>query len=517
MRLIYAACCALACVLAPARADDPNPSTATGVVFEDRNGNGLRDADEPGIAQLRVSNGREIVKTDEKGAYRLPVSDDTILFVIKPRDWSTPVDKLNLPRFYYIHYPAGSPKMKYPAIDPTGPLPASVDFPLTKWPEPERFKVLLVGDPQATNLKEVDYVGHDIVEGLAGTDAVLGFSLGDIVFNNLDVREAVNQTMAHIGIPWHNVLGNHDEDYQAADDEHSDDNFERAYGPAYYSFDYGPVHFIVLDDVLWSGHIGKGDDYKSGLGEKQLEFVRNDLKLVPHEQLVVLTMHIPIVQIEERAELYRLLAEHPHVASFSGHLHVTRHWFLTTADGWPGAEPHHHFSIGAACGCWWLGAPDEYGLPPALQQDGTPNGWCIATFEGNRHTVEFRAARRPAEYQMSIWAPEAVAADPAGQTEILVNVFAGSERSTVEMRVGRGEWSKLERVEREDPYYVALKKAEEANPPKDRHKLPGLKKSTHIWRGVLPAELPAGTHLIEVRTMDVYGQAYAGRRILRVE
>lgn len=515
MRLSCAALCALAFLLTAARAEDP--TSAAGFVFDDRNGNGVRDEGEPGVAEIRVSNGREIVKTDEKGAYRLAVSDDTILFVIKPRDWSTPVDKLNLPRFYYIHYPAGSPKLKYPAIDPTGPLPASVDFPLTKRPEPERFKVLLIGDTQTRNVAEVNYLAHDIVEGLGGTDAALAFSLGDIVFNSLDVRDAVNGTMAHIGIPCHNVLGNHDEDYQAADDEHSDDNFERAYGPAYYSFDYGPVHFIVLDDVMWLGHIGKGDDYKSGLGARQLDFVRNDLKLVPADQLVVLTMHIPIVLIEEHAELYRLLAEHPHTASFSGHLHVTRHWFLGKDDGWPGTEPHHHLSVGAACGSWWSGVMDEAGLPHALQQDGTPNGWCVATFEGQRQTVEYRAARRPADYQMSIWAPEVVTADMADKTEVLVNVFAGSERSTVELRVGPGAWVKLERVEGEDPYYVALRKAEEGERSPSGRKMPKPKQSAHLWRGTLPAGLSAGTYAIEARTTDVYGQTYGGRRIVRIE
>ena len=29
--------------------------------------------------------------------------------------------------------------------------------------------------------------------------------------------------------------------------------FERVYGPAYYSYDYGSVHFLVLDDVNWIG------------------------------------------------------------------------------------------------------------------------------------------------------------------------------------------------------------------------------------------------------------------------
>ena len=49
------------------------------------------------------------MSTGKGGRYELPIDDDDIIFVIKPRGYMTPVDALNLPRFYYIHKPAGSP------------------------------------------------------------------------------------------------------------------------------------------------------------------------------------------------------------------------------------------------------------------------------------------------------------------------------------------------------------------------------------------------------------------------
>ena len=82
---------------------------ATGIVYHDRNGNGVRDEGEPGLPGVSVSNQREIVQTDASGRWTLPVTDDTIFFVIKPRDWMTPVNENQLPQFYYIHKPAGSP------------------------------------------------------------------------------------------------------------------------------------------------------------------------------------------------------------------------------------------------------------------------------------------------------------------------------------------------------------------------------------------------------------------------
>ncbi|HCK53945.1 MAG TPA: metallophosphoesterase, partial [Planctomycetaceae bacterium] len=132
------------------------PQFATGYVFQDSNGNQKLDAGEKTLARVRVSNGREIVTTDKHGQYRLPVTDDTTLFVIKPRGWRTPIDDHMLPRFYYIHKPDGSPASKYPGVKPTGPLPDSVDFPLYPQREPDTFKALLFGDPQPRDQKEID-------------------------------------------------------------------------------------------------------------------------------------------------------------------------------------------------------------------------------------------------------------------------------------------------------------------------------------------------------------------------
>jgi len=518
MRLQAAIVGVLALLGSGGRASGAAGETAVGVVFHDANSNGRRDAGEPGLPGVRVSNGRQVVQTDESGRYQLPVDDDTILFVIKPRGWMTPVDELNLPRFYYIHKPRGSPALKYPGVPPTGPLPGSVDFALRPQEEPECFRVLFLGDTQPASIDDVNHLAHDIVEPLIGTDAAFGFTLGDVVSDRLELHDPVNRVIAHIGVPWYNVLGNHDMDYAAADDRHSDDNWELTYGPAYYSFDYGPVHFIVLDDVVWYGPTeDKKGYYRAGLGDKQLEFVRNDLALLPADQLVVLTMHIPIEQIQERKELLSLLAQHPHTLSFSAHTHITEHLFLDSRYDWPGTRPHHHINAVTACGSWWTGAPDELGVPHTTMADGAPNGWLMVTFEGTRYSVEFFPARRPADWQMAIYAPDSVPADQAGTTEVLVNVFAGSERSQVEMRVAGGPWVELKREPREDPYYAALKRAEEGERPPPGKKLPKIIKSPHMWVGMLPAGLRPGTYLIEARTTDMFGHVYCGRRLIRVE
>ncbi len=104
---------------------------ALGYVFEDSNKNGKKDRNEKGIANVAVSNGYDVVLTDNNGKYELIVEDDNIIFVIKPSGYKPLVDDNNLPKFYYIHKPLGSPQLKYAGTPPTGKLPKSIDFPLT--------------------------------------------------------------------------------------------------------------------------------------------------------------------------------------------------------------------------------------------------------------------------------------------------------------------------------------------------------------------------------------------------
>jgi hypothetical protein len=503
----------------PASADPQQ--TATGYVYRDDNGNRLRDEGEPGLAGIKVSNGRQIVLTNEQGRYEIGVDDDTIVFVIKPRGYMTPLNDHNLPQFYYVHKPAGSPPQKFPGVKPTGPLPTSVDFALTPQDEPEQFRALMFGDTQPRNKQEVEYMAHDIIEQVVAEGAhgaSLGVTLGDIVFDDLSVFEPHNQAIALIGIPWYNVIGNHDINYDAADDKHSDETFESIYGPNYYSFDYGPVHFLVLDDVTWHGATAEqGGYYTGGFGEAQMEFMRNDLAMIPPNQLVVLMMHIPLVQVEDRQELYRLIEERPFALSISAHTHFVKHHFIDEKDGWRGPQPHHHIVNVTVCGSWWGGAPDELGIPNATMSDGGPNGYSILSFDGAKYDLEYRAARRPADHQMSIYLPSEITPADALTTPVVVNVFNGSIKSTVRMRVlPDGAWQTMEHVEGGDPYFRDLKKLEEGPAPPPGRPLPKPQITDHLWRGFLPAQLGLGTHLIEVETTDMHGKTYVDRESIRV-
>lgn len=504
------------------------PLIAEGHVFHDANGNGKFDSAERGIPNIKVSNGRDIVKTSESGAYKLEVSQDSILFVIKPRGWRSPLSAENLPRFYYIHKPAGSPPSQFAGVKPTGALPNQIDFALYPQREPKTFKAILFGDPQPSNQKEVDYIAHDVVEELIGTDALFGVTLGDIVNNDLSLFESQAKAIAVLGIPWHNVIGNHDLNFDAKNDKLSDETFERMFGPAYYSFDYGPVHFLVLDDVEWRVEENGKSGYRGGLGRQQMEFIRNDLSRIPADQLVVLLMHIPLIDVRDRHDLYRLIEKRPFCMSVSAHRHVHEHRFISREDGWRGPQPHHHVINVTVSGSWWQGKKDERGIPHATMADGAPNGYSIISFDGRKYAMEFKAAGRPKNYQMNIYAPEMVAYGKTGETEFFVNVFNGSARTKVEYRLQRDQpWSRMEHTSMVDPAFkttfdtelAILNRLEEQESSKELlwKKLTRPKNSSHIWKAKLPPQLDKGTYAIEIQATDSNGKTFVERRIIRIE
>lgn len=503
-------------------ADEQQPGTAKGVVFHDRNGNGQRDAGEEGLPGVRVSNGREIAATDHDGQWKLPIDDDCVLFVIKPRNWMTPVDAEQLPQFYYIHKPKGSPPQRFKGVEPTGPLPESIDFALHPQAEPDTFKALFFGDTQPRNQEEVDFIAHDVIEPileeLTKINPSFGVTLGDVVFDDLNVFTPLNRTIALLGIPWYNVIGNHDVNQDSHDDEHSTETWQAHYGPAYYSFDFGPVHFLALDDVKWEIKQGEqSGGYIGGLGADQMEFIRRDLAAIPKDQLVVLMMHIPLVEVEDRKELYKLIQERPFAMSISAHTHFQQHVYIGEEDGFHGPERHHHVINVTVCGSWWSGVADEKGIPHTTMRDGAPNGYSIMTFDGAKYSIEFRAARRPESHQMNIYAPDEIEAVHASDTEVLANVFAGSEKSVVEMRLGEGDtWTRMEQVPRQDPAYAALKQLESDYTLPGR-KLPEIIVSPHIWRATLPPGVAPGSHTIHVRTTDQFGKTHTDQRVIRVK
>lgn len=499
--------------------------TASGAVYHDRNGNDRRDSGEEGLPGVAVSNGRDVVLTDAQGRWSLSTREaQTVFFVIKPNGWQLPVNERNLPQFYYVHAPEGSPDLGFPGLEPTGPLPASIDFGLRPGSDEASFRAVIFGDTQPYSLQEVDYMIQTVVPELAGTDAAFGITLGDVVGDDLDLFDPYVEGISQIGLPWFHVAGNHDINYEAADNRHSTDTFMRRFGPRHYAFTWGEAHFIVLYNVDWRGG---GHDKRSNYGarfhDEQLDFIEAYLETVPREDLIVLAMHIPIRHAESDTppagteRLFELLKDRPNTLSLAAHRHTQEQFFFGPEEGWQGSRPHHHLVQGTVSGTWWRGSPDEFGIPHSLMRDGTPRGYAWLEIEGNEYVWRYKASGRPADFQLFVDLPERIEASATNGQLVRVNVFGGNERSRVRMRLDEAEdWTVLERVIAPDDRYSRIRDSEaHLEKPYGRPLRSKASPSLHLWETKLPS-LEPGPHTIEVETVDMFGQRFVRKRVLIV-
>jgi len=482
-------------------------TTFRGTVFMDENVNGLFDKNEKGVKGVCISNGLEVVQTNEKGEWQIQSPLKNSVFVIKPAGFAVPVNHQQIPQ-HFSHAENSTSE--------------TINFPILKQKEKEKFTALLFGDTQARGEREMNFIFHDAVEELIGTRAAFGVSLGDIVADDPELMDDVAAGIAQIGIPWYNIFGNHDGDRNAKTNEEKDDTFERFFGPSTYAFEYGQVVFVGLNNIFFKPD-GK---YKPQFTEEQLSFVANYLKFVPENKLVVLMMHAPIVACDNCEKMYRLLENRNHAFSVSGHVHEQINLFVDEKMGWKGKSPHHHLINATVCGSWWCGLKDETGIPHATMNDGAPNGYSVITFDGNKYSVRFKAARRPESYQMNIYLPDVMSNTAAVSTQVLVNVFAGSEKSVVEMQIDNGNLIKMENIKTIDPEVLRMHQLspflkEKINgQPLDEvfgfaMDYPSI--SHHIWKVKFPIGIKPGIHSLTIRTTDMYNQTYTAHRIFSVK
>ncbi len=499
--------------------------TQSGIVFEDSNGNGKKDRKEKGIAGVAVSNGVDVVVTDESGRYTLPLGDDQIFFVIKPADYRIPVDSLHLPRYYRIHKPNGSPSgFQYTGVAPTPALPASLDFGLVPEQENRDFSALIFGDPQPYTLQDIEWFTRGVVRDVTAVkDVAFGLSLGDLVGDNLTLHQPYIRAVKELGLPWYNLMGNHDMNYEATADHLSDETFEANFGPANYAFNYGNAHFIILDDILYPDpRDGKG--YWGGFRPDQLDFVENNLKFVPKDKLIVLAFHIPLFEEgdsfrdEDRQRLFDHLKEYPNVFSMSAHTHLQRQNFFGANEGWHGAKPWHEYNAGTTSGDWYSGEMDKRGVPYSTMRDGTERGYAFLRIRGNTYSIDYKVAGESAAYQMEIFSPKVIPHGRGTTASIYVNFFMGREGDKVEYRIDNGEWKPMRHVQEQDPSYQhRLHRWDYADTLMAGRRPSNAVISTHLWRAGFPANLEAGEHHIEVRAEDMFGKVSVQRKNFRVE
>lgn len=522
-----------------------------GAVFDDRNRNSQQDPGEHGIAGVEVSNGREIVTTDRQGRYEISVRDGETVFLTQPAGYQVPVDEDNVAQFFYTHMPAGSPELRYGGIDPTGPLPDAVDFPLARTTDTlsRDQRCLIGGDIQTYTQEEVDYALRGAFADLTQRTDFTGCGalfIGDIVGDDLDLYDQTRELTSLLNGPARFLPGNHDLDLDA-DYDHRFDTYRSQFGPDYYSYDAGDVHVVSLNTVQHSQGAPYNGTYNGGIDDEQLAWLRQDIANTPEDKLIVLATHIPLLnwhdqgsdrhQVDQVQAIHDIIGDRPAVA-FGGHSHtleVMREG--DSMEGWKnlyGVDelPFDHITAGAISGDWYTGRVTEAGYPTALQRDGAVPGVFTLEAHGNRYEDSFIGTGRAASEQMSLglntpsyrdWydanrrnvgkapafeTPLEVSADELGESWLTTNVWAGGTGTEVSVSIDSRPAQQAQRTQRLEGESKRVG-AEFSDPAAAQEQLVHggsiAEASGHLWRLDLPEDLAPGEHTAAVTQTDRYG------------
>lgn len=312
--------------------------TVRGTVFVDRNSDGVQQPTERGLAGVSVSNQDAVVVTDSLGHFELPSGPNHIIFVSAPDNyrsvgsfWRNVGDSVNNVAFAFRAAQAPKTFAFIDASD-THISPASVA-------QTRRFRAI------------VDSVKPDFV-----------LIAGDLVKDALRVPEGeargyydlAAREFGMFKCPVWLVPGNHENFGIETALSHVDPAnplFGRAmyhhyFGPDYYSFNRGGVHFIGLNSVDISG-----TSYYGHVDSVQLAWLARDLSHVAPETPVVTFNHIPLLSamnefdgyddgppaptlitvngktsfrhiVSNGQEVLAVLRAHKHVLAIGAHSHV---------------------------------------------------------------------------------------------------------------------------------------------------------------------------------------------------
>lgn len=535
----------LACTVATAQCGNmpTGNDMASGTVFVDSNGDGSLSAGEPGVPEVSVSNGCDVVMTDRHGRYEIPLAPLQILFISQPPGYSVAVDDNNIPAFYYRHYPEGTPdkingadvEWLFPVTDATGPLPDSIDFPLTVIDDAStQFEAHAFADPQARSALDQDKLREDLVNTLIGNPfaAEFGITVGDVVYDSLDLYDRHKSMMALMDMPQWYLPGNHDLNFESPDARFATETYKLHFGPDYYSFNYGNVHFVALNNVEYAGADQRLDDggrYRGYIHDDQLYWLQRNLANVPRDRLIVIASHIPLISeaiddsgseaatgphTENFAELLDILAPFEHIYGIAGH-DTSNSWKVEVghSHGWHGQPWIAHTLAQVRGNGWHTGPEDVRGVNDAMMQDGTPNGFYLLRFDDIEVTPQFLPFPYGADanrHLRIILDPPLIAPDEnsvnrgqlADATQVVVNLFDGGVRDNVWMSLNSGERQQMTYAVRTDPLVERLYEQLQGTD----HPIGTPTRSAHVWQLPIPDDLAPGVHRIDVYSKDEFDQ-----------
>lgn len=433
----------------------------------------VKDTEGSGIANVPVSDGKEIVLTNNSGYFSLNTDKASgIVFISSPSGYESAEYNVNLPLFWKL---ATSPSDE----------DEQVNFTLRKVDD-SRFAFIAFADNQISNRHgEVSCFNKTTVPDINATiDSLknLGLSpfliaLGDQAHdcywksNRYGLPEAYSD-LRKLNGPLYSVMGNHDNDNTAMNDFDAAGEWRRHIGPNYYSFNKGGIHFVILDNIEVaenSPKLSKDGEcvYKNRITRYQLDWLKKDLETVSDKTApLVVCMHAPLFYfpggakkfyLENAEELIDAINDFSNVKVLSGHTHVS--YATQSEDG-----KIYENNYGAVCGSWWLNARVDLGNDNNICRDGTPSGYAVWQWDGEKFTDFYKGTGVPKQVQFRAYDlnevefedTELAASYAVGRkktNEVLVNVWGFGPGWKVEM-FENGKPLVVERVRDKDPLFL---------------------------------------------------------------
>ena len=346
-----------------------------------------------------VSDGYNCVETDANGVYQM-IRSKKARFVW----YSTPAG-------YEINTSADNYPLYYAEIVHKN-IADRHDFVLKPLAAPETdFTLLCIADPQCASTADISRYVNETIPDIEATvetfkaqgRAVYGITLGDIVFDTPDLWSNMKEAMANRNLTIFQTIGNHDHLKTETSDDKAAANFESQFGPRNYSFNRGNAHIVSMDNVFYVGGSTPSSNYKGGITDQQLEWLRQDLSHVAKDKLVIFCAHMPFrggtSETDEshmnHAGVLDLLSEFAEAHIMIGHTHYQQK-YIHTRNGKKIFEHIH----GAACGAWWTST---------LCADGTPNGYGVYEISGSTVPNQYyKATNKAADHQIRAYSAKQV-------------------------------------------------------------------------------------------------------------
>lgn len=364
----------------------------------------VRDDKGTPLSGVKVTDGHNIVRTAADGLYSFDLHDDAAFVYISIPSGFDCLGRNGAPLFYHrIDRSAAEQRYNFDLV-------RSVR-------DQNRHQFYVWADVQVYREKEVEYVKQAAADAKAYSAScglpAFGISCGDIVGeSDSGLMASVHKACSEAGFPFFALMGNHD--YRpGASNEESKELYQSLFGPNYYSFDRGRVHYVVLDDVFYySRH------YMGYIEHAQLEWLKKDLKDLPEGSSVVLFMHIPTYSrqaeagdfkseginkiVTNRDALYDILKPfNCHICS--AHEHYAENYQI--ADN---LMEHVHAPLS---GLFWQSL---------YSCDGLPWGYYVYDVDGDNITWQYKAVGMDPQVQFSAYR---VGEDPLKPECIVANVW----------------------------------------------------------------------------------------------